>query len=101
MADEWEDPVARHERMEQAHAKLAAIAAMRQEGAMQAAMSDEPHYTLIAHYSFPNGTTGDMVENANEMRAIARRMGLPDADDPMGFGIWYVPDLAGRKDWAR
>ena len=94
---EWQDPVASRD---EAMRRLAEIGAMREQGRMEAALSDEPHYTLTAQYSYPNGTTGDMVTSREEVLAIARRMGLPDPDDSQGWAIWYVPDLAGSKDWA-
>jgi len=79
---------------------LAMIAAMREMGQAEAALSEEPHFVLVAYYSYPNGTTGDELADPKDIATVRERMGLPAPDDPTGHAIWYVPDSQGSKDWG-
>ena len=72
--------------------ELLVIEGMRQQGRMEAALEEEPKFILVAHYVYPNGTTGEIVTHPDHVRTIQLRMGLRDPDDPAGFGIWWVPE---------
>lgn len=69
---------------------LEAIQQAREVGELEGMLEDEPHYVLFAYRLFPNGSTGQLVQDQGIAREIGRKTGLGDPTDPQGWAIWLV-----------